>query len=332
VTNADVFTVTVAKREAVAEGIASFELISAQGQSLPAFTAGSHIDVHLSDQNGQVTDNDKLLVRQYSLSNSPAETHRYVLGVQRERESRGGSLAMHEQVNVGDTLTISRPRNMFHLKESAKRTLLFAGGIGVTPILSMAWRLYTLRAEFEMHYSASSEQRVAFQSLIKTAPFADRVHFHISNGPDDQLLDIDRVLGNYIEGDYAYVCGPDGYMDFVIASSERHQWPPTSIYREHFTAATVDQSADRAFQVQLANSGMVFDIASDKSIADTLIDAGVEVALSCEQGICGTCLTTVLKGEPEHRDSFQSDEEQANNRQMTLCCSRAKGELLVLDM
>jgi vanillate O-demethylase ferredoxin subunit len=332
VTNVDMFAVTVAKKETVAEGIASFELVSADGRPLPAFTAGAHIDVYLSDKNGQATDSGKELVRQYSLSNDSAETHRYVLGVQREPKSRGGSITMHERLNIGDSFTISRPRNSFHLKESAKRTLLFAGGIGVTPILSMAWRLHALGADFEMHYSSSSQERMAFQSLIKAAPFADRVHFHISNGSSEQLLDIDQVLGNYTEGDNAYVCGPDGYMNFVIGASENRQWPPTSVHREYFTAATVDQSGDKAFQVKLASSGEVYDVASDTSIADTLIDAGVEVALSCEQGICGTCLTTVLEGEPEHRDSFQSEEERVTKRQMTVCCSRAKGELLVLDM
>jgi|GEM_PF-31865 len=328
---AEVLSVTVASKTTVAEGIVSLELVSPDGGPLPPFKAGAHVDVYLGDLVG-LGETSEPLVRQYSLCNDPGETHRYVIGVLLEPNSRGGSRTVHQRVQVGDRLNIGRPRNAFQLDESGKRSLLFAGGIGITPILSMAWRLHSLGADFELHYCTRSEERMAFRALLQAAPFADKVHLHFDNGPDNQKLDIDGVLGTVQEGHHVYVCGPEGFMNFVLGATERFQWPAGNVHREYFAAEAVDVSGDRPFQVKLASTGAVYTVPSDKTIAETLIEAGVEVATSCEQGMCGACLTPVLEGEAEHRDTVQTDEEKAGHKQITLCCSRARGDLLVLDL
>jgi vanillate O-demethylase ferredoxin subunit len=311
--------VKVLRREAQAEGIDSFELGREDGAPLPAFSAGSHIDVHLP--NG--------LVRQYSLCNDQAETHRYRIAVLREPASRGGSVAMHEQVKEGDAITISEPRNHFPL-EHAPHTLLLAGGIGITPLLCMAQRLNTAGASFELHYSTRSLARTAFQGEV--AAFGERTRLHLDDGDAGQKLDLPAVLAAQPAGTRLYVCGPSGFIDFVVQTAKSKGWPADRIHLEYFGAAPQDTSGDGEFQVRLASTGKTYTIPADKSITTALHEQGVEILVSCEQGVCGTCLTRVLEGECDHRDLYLTDEEKAANDQFTPCCSRAKSKVLVLDL
>ncbi|WP_116599031.1 PDR/VanB family oxidoreductase [Primorskyibacter marinus] len=319
--NSGLLEVKVAAKTMLAKDIAGFELVHADGSSLPGFTAGSHIDVHLGDG----------LIRQYSLWNDPSESHRYCLGVLKEEAGRGGSAAMHE-LTVGATLSISVPRNNFELNDSAKHSLLLAGGIGITPILGMAQALHERGESFALHYCARSPERMAFKGMVKLSGFAENAHLHFDNGPAKQKFDIDALRQPPEEGTHLYVCGPTGFMDAVLASAS-DAWPASSLHREYFTAdlQAVD-GEDRPFQIKLDSTGDVLDVPADRTIVEVLADAGIEIPTSCEQGICGTCLTPVLQGTPDHRDLVLTEEEHADNDQMTLCCSRALTDLLVLDL
>lgn len=316
------FSVRVARKTVEAEGICSFELVRADGQPLPAFAAGSHVDVEIPGG----------LTRQYSLCNDPAETHRYLIAVLRDAGSRGGSEAMHDRVNEGDVLSISAPKNHFALAHDAASHLLLAGGIGVTPLLCMAERLAQVGAAFEMHYCTRSKARTAFVQRIAASAFASRVAFHFDDGPAGQRLDLDAVLSRPVPGRHLYVCGPKGFMDAVLSTARAKGWPEEQLHYEFFGAEVAVRADDGSFEVKLASSGRVIPVAADRTIVQALADAGVSVATSCEQGVCGTCLTRVIEGEPDHRDMYLTPEEQAAGDQFLPCCSRSKSPRLVLDL
>jgi len=320
--NTSSLTVRVARKTVEAEDICSFELVSVDGKPLPAFAAGSHIDVQLP---GGIT-------RQYSLCNDPVESHRYLIGVLRDAASRGGSRAMHEHVDVGDTLVISAPKNHFALAHEARRSVLLAGGIGITPILCMAERLAISGADFEMHYCTRSRARTAFHDRIRAAPFSARVAFHFDDGAFEKKLDLATLLAKPAAGTHLYVCGPKGFMDSVLGTARANGWPEAQLHWEFFTADVAPQPGDAAFDVKLTSSGRIVRVAPDQTVVHALSAAGIEVQTSCEQGICGTCLTRVLEGQPDHRDMYLTPEEHAANDQFTPCCSRAKTALLVLDL
>lgn len=314
--------VRVARKIEEAVDICLFELTSIDGGPLPAFSAGSHIDVTLPGG----------LTRQYSLCNDSSESHRYLIGVLKDPNSRGGSKAMHEKVAQGDLLRISAPKNHFPLAHDARRALLLAGGIGITPILCMAERLSMIGTPFHVHYCTRSPERTAFRHRIKASPFAAQVHFHFDDGPEDQKLDLASLLALPDPGRHLYVCGPKGFMDAALALARQAGWSEASLHYEFFTAETTATEADNAFDVQLASSGRVVSVPVGKTVVQALADAGVVVQTSCEQGVCGTCVTRVLEGEIDHRDMFLTPQEQASNALFTPCCSRARSRRLVLDL
>jgi len=314
-------SVRVAHKSLAAEDICVFELVAADGSALPPFEAGAHIDVQLPDG----------LTRQYSLCNPPHETHRYQIGVLRDAASRGGSRALHERVQVGQALAISAPKNHFALAPDARRSLLLAGGIGITPILCMAEALQARGAEFELHYCARSRGRAAFLDRLAAAPFAARVATHFDDEAAAQRLDIAALLAAADEGTHLYVCGPRGFIDAVLAAARAAGWAEARLHVEFFTGSVVDGAGDTAFEVELKQSGRVVIVPAGVSIVQALGRAGIEVMVSCEQGICGTCLTPVLEGVPDHRDDYLTLEERAASDQMLLCCSRARTPRLVLD-
>ena len=314
--------VKVTKKTVESTDICSFELADPFGAMLPAFSAGSHIDVRVR----------RNIVRQYSLCNDPRETHRYLIGVLRDAKSRGGSHAMHDDIHEGDLIEISPPKNHFSLAHSALRSLLLAGGIGVTPILCMAERLANIGSDFEMHYCTRSLERTAFVKRIEQSAYASRVAFHFDDGPAAQRVDVPSLLALPHPDTHLYVCGPSGFMEFVIATALKAGWPDERVHREYFSAAPREAANNIAFKVKIASTGKVFEIAADKSIVSALAQNGIDVETSCEQGVCGTCITRVIDGEPDHRDSFFTKEERAKNDRFTPCCSRAKSAMLVLDL
>ena len=314
--------VKVATRRQEATDIASFELVAADNKPLPAFSAGSHIDVKAGDG----------LVRQYSLCNDPAESHRYLIAVLKDPASRGGSKAMHERIEVGDELEISTPKNHFPLAHEATRSVLLAGGIGVTPILCMAERLAVMGADFEMHYCTRSPDRTAFRERIGSSGFAPRVQLHFDDGAADQKLDIPALLKAQRGGSHLYVCGPKGFIDVVLNEARAQGWPEAQLHYEFFSAEHTASDSDESFEVQLASSGRVVVVPKDQTVVQALMAIDVEIATSCEQGVCGTCITRVLEGTPDHKDVYFTPEEHAANDQFTPCCSRAKSARLVLDL
>ncbi len=313
--------VVVRHKQREARDIASFELVDAAGMPLPRFTAGAHIDVHIRPG----------LVRQYSLMNSPAESRRYLIGVLRDPASRGGSAAMHDDVHAGALLRISEPKNHFPLV-AARRSLLLAGGIGITPLLSMADSLASIGAEFALHYCTRSPDRTAFADRLDASAYARRTHFHVDSGPPRQRLDLAQVLAGPAVDTHLYVCGPAGFIGYATALAEQMGWMPDQLHVEHFGAAPVDQSADVAFEVLLARSGRRLSVPPDQSVVAVLERHGVPIDVSCEQGVCGTCVTGVLAGIPAHRDSYLSAAERASNACFTPCVSRATTNSLTLDL
>lgn len=310
----------VTRRVEEADGVCSFELVPQDDRTLPAFAAGAHIDVHVAPG----------LVRQYSLSNDPAERHRYRIAVLREPASRGGSAGMHDSVRTGDILRVSAPRNHFPLAD-APHSLLLAGGIGVTPILAMARALHAQDRDFEMHYCGRSASRMAFLGELASAAFASRVVLHADDVPQ-QKFDAQRVLSPPAGDTHLYVCGPNGFMDHVLETARRLGWPETRLHREYFAGVATALATDGSFEVRVASTGLRCQVPAGQTVTEALAAHGVEVPTSCEAGVCGTCLTRVLEGTPDHRDSFLTDAEHAANDQFTPCCSRALSPLLVLDL
>lgn len=315
-------SVRVARKQQEAADICTCELVALDGGPLPAFSAGSHVDVHLPGG----------LTRQYSLCNDPAESHRYLIGVLRDPASRGGSAAMHDLVTEGQLLQISAPANHFPLAHDASRHLLLAGGIGVTPILCMAERLANTGADFEMHYCTRSPERTAFHQRITGADFAAQVHFHFDDGAPEQKLDLAALLSAPAGGVHLYVCGPKGFMDAVLNTAREKGWAEAQLHCEFFAGTVSKSDSDASFEVQIASSGKIVVVPRDKTVVQALADAGIDVQMSCEQGVCGTCLTRVIEGIPDHKDMYLTPEEQAANDQFTPCCSRAKTPRLVLDL
>lgn len=301
-----------------ARDVVSLELVEADGSELPKFEAGSHIDVHLP--NG--------LIRQYSLCNAPNERNRYLIGVLLDPKSRGGSKAVHELIE-GSEITIGEPRNFFPLEESKGRSLLFAGGIGITPILCMAESLHMSDANFELHYCSRSREQAAFVRRIEDSPFAGNASFHFD---DEKSADIVGLLSSPQAEDHLYVCGPSGFMDFVLKTAEAQGWPQHRLHREYFSAEPKTGAENSSFEVQIASTGQVVTVGSETSVAEALIAVGLDIPLSCERGICGTCVTGILEGIPEHRDMYLTEDEQQANNIFTPCCSRAKSTRLVLDI
>jgi vanillate O-demethylase ferredoxin subunit len=318
--NYAILNVVVTRKRNEALDIASFELAGEEGRPLPSFAAGSHVDVHLPGG----------LVRQYSLCNDPDETHRYVIAVLRDESGRGGSKAVHDLVHEGDRLQISTPRNHFALAHEAPHHLLLAGGIGVTPILCMAERLAASGESFDMRYCTRSRERTAFAERIAQASFSGSVQFH--HDDSGSTLNIGRALDSALIGTHLYVCGPRGFMDAVLNTARAKGWPEDRLHYEFFGAPVDLNATGNGFHVRIASSGATIEVPSECTVVQALAAHGIDVMTSCEQGVCGTCLTKVLSGEPEHLDSYLTPEEQAANDQFLPCCSRAKSPLLVLDL
>jgi vanillate O-demethylase ferredoxin subunit len=312
---------TVTKKTEEATDIFSFEFACPLGVELPPFSAGAHIDVHVRPG----------LVRQYSLCNDPSERHRYVIAVLCDADSRGGARTLHSELHEGDTVTVGAPRNHFALAP-AGRALLIGGGIGITPLLSMAEWLNHSDTGYQMHYCARSAANAAFCERLRAPVFDGRVHFHFDDGGAAQKMALPALLAEPDPELHLYVCGPTGFIDYVVDNARDHGWPAANIHREYFSNQDLDTTHDGSFDIQIASSGIVLPVAAEESVSSVLVRNGIAIPISCEQGVCGTCLTGILAGEPEHRDLCLSDEERARNDQFTPCCSRAKGKLLVLDL
>jgi len=300
-------------------GIRIFELRACQGDTLPSYQAGAHIDVTLG--NG--------LVRQYSLCCDQPSSQRYRIAVKQEPQSRGGSSWLHAEAEEGDTLQIGAPRNAFALAEAAGSHLLFAGGIGITPLLSMAYALLRSDAQFHLHYFVRDEESVAFRDELTGTPLASFVSIHASLTAEQTALAISSALENAAPDTHAYTCGPGPFMTAVVDLATA-RLGASQVHKESFSAPVAD-AGDKAFVLRLRD-GREIEVAADRTALACLQEAGVEVDCSCEVGVCGTCQTGVIAGVPDHRDGFLNEQEKACNLWFMPCVSRGRTEVLVLDL
>jgi ferredoxin-NADP reductase len=306
-----------------ADGVLGIELRPAGATALfPAVQAGAHVDLHLP--NG--------LLRSYSLCNPPGETHRYCLGVLKEKQGRGGSRFIHEQLRIGDEIGLSMPRNLFALDERAQTSVLLAGGIGITPILCMLQRLHALGRPVHLIYCARSRRQAAYLDELKTLTHSGatlQLHFDDEQGAAPDL----RALLAPFQGEHShfYACGPAPMLTaFEAACASLGQ---QHVHLERFAAAEpLAPAIAGAFVVALKKSGVEVQVPADSSVLTALLDAGCDAVYSCGEGYCGACEVPVIEGEVEHRDSLLSEAERGSNKVMMICVSRAKGARLVLDL
>ena len=319
---ADRFPVRIQSKRQVAEQIWELVLVSPDGGKLPEFSAGSNIDLFLKEG----------LSRQYSLANDPSERHRYVLAVLLERHSRGGSKMLCEELQEGDEITIGRPKNLFSLDEGNHEQVLVGAGIGITPVLSMAYRLHAIGANFRLHYRARSHSKAAYEAELRNTPFADRIDFYFTEGDDLQVFDMHKIVREAANDAHVYVCGPNGFIDHVLEVCGE-SLPSEQVHREFFHADTeAHKDGDEAFELVLARSGKSYTIPADKTIVEVLADDGIVIPVSCSEGICGSCITRYTEGEVDHRDMVLTEKDHAKRKEFTPCCSRAKGDRLVIDL
>jgi len=310
--------VRVARKREVALDVAEFQLEALTGQ-LPTFQPGAHIDVHLP--NG--------LTRQYSLINAPGETDRYTIAVKRDAHSRGGSNCLHDDVHEGDVLATSAARNNFPLRRDALKTILIAGGIGITPMLAMAQTLRVQHLPFELHCFAQSQDHLGFEHIL--TGFGTAMTPHLGLRPDDTRARLQQILRRRGEAEHAYICGPGPMLEAARAIAAQQGWPDTSVHFEYFkNANTIDDTS--SFEIALARSAITLQVPAGRTILEVLHENGIDAPSSCEQGACGTCLATVIEGEPDHQDVYLSQSERERGDRILTCVSRAKSGRLVLDI
>lgn len=306
-----------------AQDILSIDLRPVAGEVFMPFEAGSHIDLHLPSG----------LVRSYSLLNACDERQRYVVAVLKDKGSRGGSREVHEQLRIAMPVTVSEPRNNFSLVEDADHSVLLAGGIGVTPILSMVQRLKQLGRSFEVVYCARSRQSAAFVSEIEA--LTTQVHWHFDDeqkGPPDVQGLLAARSGKGADATHYYACGPAVMLNAFESSCATLGYKHAHIERFQAIEVAPASDAQHTYTVELKKSGQVLTVLPGQSLLATLQAAQIDCHTSCEEGICGSCETRVLEGAPDHRDSVLSPAEQSRNKVMMVCVSGCKSDRLVLDL
>lgn len=297
--------------------VLSLELARVDGADWPPASAGAHLDLDVPG----------IGLRQYSLlpRQSPQVLH---VGVQRDPHSRGGSRWVHETLRPGHTVHVGPLRNHFELDGGKGPVRLFAGGIGITPLLAMAHQLAAGPRDWQLHYAVRSRARAAF--LPALTAHGSRVHLHV----DDEaghLLPLAAQVAAAPPGTHFYGCGPAPML--AAFADATHQIDPAQVHVEHFAAPAADPALPAGgFVVELARSGGRVVVAPGQSLLDALLAHGLAVPNSCRAGVCGSCETAVLAGTPDHRDVVLSPEERASGSTMMVCCSRAQGELLRLDL
>jgi ferredoxin-NADP reductase len=320
----NMFKVRVGAIREEAHGIRSFRIVRVDGKPFEHCEPGAHIDV--TTPSG--------VTRQYSLCGDPQCCDSLLFAVKREPESRGGSRSLHDDVCIGSELVVGQPRNHFRLAAAAQAHMLIGAGIGITPLLSMAYRLAASEEPFSLHYFARSEAHAAFLPVLTQEPFALRVQLHYGIGKDDLGAALRDCLAHVESGTHVYTCGPAPFMDQVVAVGEATQ-AIAEVHLERFAAlpaaADTDSALD-AFDVKVRSTGQIVRVEKNQSIVDALGAIGIEIDTSCGEGVCGTCIVDVVEGEPEHRDHCLSKTERAGNGVICCCVSRSRSPLLVLDV
>jgi ferredoxin-NADP reductase len=308
----------VRRHEQIADGVVRVVLADPSGESLPSWSPGAHIDLMLEPG----------LVRQYSLCGSIKDRDEWSVAVLRAPDSRGGSVHVHDKLQAGSSIRVRGPRNHFPLVNSPRYQFI-AGGIGITPILTMIEAAEASGNEWHLLYGG--RERASMSFLAELESLGDRV----TAWPQDEkgLLDLASVLGTPRDDTLVYCCGPEGLLTAVESASA--PWPEGSLHIERFAAKPVAEPASGAldnFEVECARSGVTLSIGPDDNIYDVADQAGIDVLASCMEGVCGTCETPVLEGVPDHRDSMLTEAERAACKVMMICVSRSCTERLVLDI
>ncbi|MGB1010792.1 MAG: cytochrome P450/oxidoreductase [Thiolinea sp.] len=275
---------------------------------------GAHIDIKLPSG----------LVRQYSL-HTVADNATYSVAVLNDPDSRGGSREVHTALQAETEVQISAPRNHFPLSSGTGCRYLLAGGIGITPLKAMAETLVARQSDYQLIYFGRNAEQMAYVDELAQL-HTDR----LTVVTDRKAFDLQAVLANAKPDDQLYTCGPNGFMDFVFESARQEGWSAAQLHKEHF-GAEISTEGD-VFTVETQRSGVSFNVAPGETIAAKLLEQGIDVPMSCQSGVCGTCLTRVIKGTPDHRDLVLNDLEKASNQQIAVCCSRSKSKTLVLDL
>lgn len=293
-----------------------YEFRRLDGAPMPPIAPGAHIDIHLP--NG--------MMRQYSLTTAEGDPNAYVVGIKKDRASRGGSKYIHDQLKVGTELKLGGPRNNFPLDEKASHTVLLAGGIGITPIWCMAQRLQKIGASWEMHYSCRERPEVAFIDELSKLP---NVKIHIDAESNGKFLDIPGIVAAAPQGAHFYCCGPVPMLNVYEEATK--VLPEGQMHIEYFTPKEA-AALEGGYKVRLERSGQEFTVPPGKTLLHVLRDAGIDVSYSCEEGVCGSCETVVISGTPDHRDNILTESERKASKTMMICCSGSKSDLLVLDL
>ena len=304
-----------------AENINSYELVALAGGDLVPFTAGCHIDLHLP--NG--------MIRSYSLLNDQSERTRYIVAVNKDAASRGGSSFIHETMRAGDIINISHPKNNFVLQEDATHSVLIAGGIGITPLLSMIRRLEALGRSWQLFYATRTRMAAAFLDELSSlrSGIHSNLHVNFDQEPPGRMLDLSAIVKDAPANAHLYCCGPVPMLEaFEAAAAHR---PANHVHVEYFKAKE-KPAAEGGFEVKLARSNRTIAVPAGKTVLNALLDAGITANYACAECVCGTCETRVIEGIPDHRDLFLSKEEQATNKTIMICCSGSKSPTLVLDL
>ena len=298
---------------------------SADGALLPAYTAGAHIRVQVILPGGILGERCYSLVNVGSIATEGNAC--YEIAVQREANGKGGSAFMH-RLEIGSQLSIWPPKNDFPLQPDSTHSVLIAGGIGITPILSMAHALRSNHQSFEFHYGTRSPELMAFKDVVQEF---SHTTLYFDGGDPQRGLQLQTLLAKPISRHHVYVCGPRGLIDAVIATSKRNGWPDDQVHFELFNAYS-GQSGDVEFEVELRASGKTLRVPADQSILDIILASGCELMHECKRGECGMCAVRVLEGVPDHRDYNLPEDERASGKVMCVCVSRAKTQRLVLDV
>jgi ferredoxin-NADP reductase len=311
---------------AVTAEIKTFRMHAPDGTPLPAFAAGAHIRVCVLPEDGRQW-------RHYSLVNFELGAHAtlspgtYLIAVRREEGGQGGSRWMHDNVRPGDTLQVSGPENAFAL-DACNGAVLIAGGIGITPIASMATTLVSAGHRFTLHYSGRSLPDMVFVDKLRVLA-GERLHIYSDDHPSNRL-NLAELFATLQVTQPLYICGPKGMIDAAVALATERGWPREHIHVERFAEAA-PQAGDSEFEVELRRTGMVLPVRSDQTILDAMIEAGLDPIFDCKRGECGICQTSVIEGDIEHRDYCLTDAEKRAGRIMQICVSRGRGPKLVLD-
>ena len=312
-------TLKIAALRDETDRIRVFDLIARDGGSLPSYTPGAHLDFDLGD----------LGTRSYSLIDWPDDedtTHHYQIAVQREDDGDGGSKRMHS-LAVGDVVAAKGPENDFELTDHTGPVVLFAGGIGVTPLISMATHLMRTGRSFTFVYTARSRDVMGFSTLLDSH-FGSALRLHFD---DTDPLDLGTLMADFAPDTHLYICGPRGMIDAARTAATTIGLPETQIRVELFSN-TATAIGDTSFEVEISSTGQVFDIPPGQSIIEVLEDAGVDLVYDCQRGDCGICQTDVISGIPDHRDVVLTQAERESGKLMQICVSRAISPRLVLDL